>query len=180
MNTCQRRFSRLPRTAQQGVALIVALVMLVVIGLTSMAVMRGSLSADLVANNARVQTLASQQAQIALRYCERQLIEPDASRTITIRDQLPVGYVWESFSNWFGAGKIADEVPAGLVASGDSSFVPATTPQCLAERNALPDGKGVFIVTARGFSPDFSADTDGRTLRGSVVWLQSTVRLSKS
>jgi Tfp pilus assembly protein PilX len=165
---------------QHGVALVVALVMMVVIGLTSMAVMRGALSADLVANNARVQTLASQQAQIALRYCERQLLAPEASRSITIRDQPPDGYVWSSFGNWFGLGKIADDVPGDLTASGKSSFAPATPPQCLAERNALADGKAIFIVTARGFSPDFSADAQGRTVRGSVVWLQSTVRLSKS
>jgi Tfp pilus assembly protein PilX len=67
-----RSSSRVGGRAQQGVALIVALVMLVIIALMSVSVIRGSLTSDLIANNARSQSLAQQSAELALRYCERQ------------------------------------------------------------------------------------------------------------
>ena len=70
----KRRFRTGTRARQSGVALIVALVVLVIIGLTSAAVMRGALNSDLVTNNTRVQALASQAAQVALKYCEDQWV----------------------------------------------------------------------------------------------------------
>jgi type IV pilus assembly protein PilX len=159
------------RRRQQGVALIVALVMLVVIGLTSAAVLRGSLNADLVAQNARVQNFAAQSAQLALRYCESQLVVDEADRVIQLHAAQTPG-LWESFDNWADGG-LAEPVPEDWRQTADSSVVASTAPQCLVERSNV--NASVYIVTARGFSPDFSADADGRTLTGSVVWLQSQV-----
>lgn len=166
-----------PPRRQRGVTLIVALVMLVIIGLTSAAVMRGAMSADTIANNSRLQTLAQQTAQIALRYCESQLEVPVGPRAITVRDTAATEaqQAWLQFNNWHGAGAIAADVPASLLASTDSSFTPGKTPQCLAEGSPL--GANVFIVTARGFSPGYQENAAGRAVTGSVVWLQSTVRL---
>ena len=173
--------SRRPRRSraapQEGVALIVALVVLVVIGLTSVAVMRGSLSSDLVANNARVQNFASQAAQMALRYCEDQLIKPAADQDIEVQAAVAAGQPghWESFSSWNAKTGGTAEVPDDWVSSSDSSIVLTVKPQCLAEKSPL--NSSAYIVTARGFSPDYTADDDGRTLTGSVVWLQSQILL---
>lgn len=171
-----QQLSSRPRQ-QRGVTLIVALVMLVIIGLTSAAVMRGAMSADTVANNSRLQTLAQQTAQIALRYCESQLELAEEDRVITVQATAATEaeQAWLQFDNWHGSGAIAADVPAALLASDDSSFAPGETPQCLAEGSPL--GASVFIVTARGFSPGYEENTAGRAVSGSVVWLQSTVRL---
>jgi type IV pilus assembly protein PilX len=147
---------------QRGVALLVALVMLVIIGLASVSVMRGALSSDLVANNTRVQTLAHQAAQIGLAYCERLL-----------DDSSPGDGSDNNLANWADANvhTVAEE----WMASEDSTFTPGTLPQCMVEQLQDVPGTGDkdFVVTARGFSPDYSADDDGNAESGSVVWLQS-------
>lgn len=166
---------------QRGVTLIIALIMLVVIGLASAAVMRSSLTSDVVANNARLHTLAQQAAQLALRFCETQ-VERDSKDWVggfTINAASSGAPYWTSFDTWHGGGAVsAVDVPDAVLGSGDSSFKPATPPQCMAEwTNALPGVKTV-IVTARGFSPDYDQSGDGRQTAGSVVWLQSTLRVN--
>lgn len=174
-----RRGSGRGRAAsQRGVALLVALVMLVVIGLTSVSVMRGALSSDLVANNTRVQTLAHQAAQIGLAYCERLLDDStpgdgsDMSKLQQTAARQPAFF--NDLANWADAN--VHKVPEGWMASEDSTFTPEAEPECMVEQ--LQDtlyGDKDFAVTARGFSPDYSADDDGNPASGSVVWLQSRV-----
>lgn len=160
------------RRGQRGVTLIVALVMLVVIGLTSAAVMRSALGTDTIANNTRVQLLAMQAAQIGLRYCEKEL-PPKPSPSITIYPAAAVGAeAWRSFANWQGSAAIAATVPQAEMASSNtpSAMIPVTLPQCLAEKH--PTLTDTYIVTARGFSADYK-QVGGYTTAGSVVWLQS-------
>ena len=68
------------RVRARGFSLIVAMLMLAVIGLASAAIMRNAISGDQVANNNRLQTQASQYAQLALRFCLGQLGLPPESR----------------------------------------------------------------------------------------------------
>jgi hypothetical protein len=43
----------------------------------------------------------------------------------------------------------------------------------------MADANVAYVITARGFSPGYTADAvTGRTLSGSVVWLQSMVSLN--
>lgn len=173
---------RARQRSQQGVALIVALVMLVVIGFTSIAIMRGSLNSDMVANNARVQNFAMQAAQLGLRYCESQIDLPEADRVIVLHPAPTAStsdYLWEDFDNWFGSSPKAVVVPDDVLKTSNSSITPNAKPQCLVEATGIAGGQS-YYVTARGFSPDFSADSKGRTKTGSVVWLQSTVALGSS
>lgn len=164
---------------QRGITLIVALVMLVIIGFMSAAVMRGALTGETVANNLRVQNFAMQQAQLGLRYCESMISVPQATRDaagviIYSKPANEASYQWKSFASWHAAPLVADDVP-DTWQSSDTQFQPAKAPQCLIEGEvSLP---GVYVVTARGFSPDYSADSDGRTVSGSVVWLQSIVAM---
>jgi hypothetical protein len=51
-------------------------------------------------------------------------------------------------------------------------------PECVVERQGLADGSLAYVITARGFSPGYTADgVSGVTTAGSVVWLQSLVLL---
>lgn len=172
MNNRRFRLHR-SRPRQRGVALIVALVVLVIIGLTSAAVMRGALSSDLVTNNTRVQTLATQAAQVALKYCELSLQAPPPI-PITLLAEPPAGedMAWTVFGNWSDVDKV-NTVPDEFMKSELSSFAPSRMPQCIAQRSSVGGTKPTIVVTARGFSPDFQADADtGATVAGSVVWLQ--------
>lgn len=158
---------------QQGIALIVALVVLVIIGLTSAAVMRGALSSDLVTNNTRVQSLAHQAALVGLKYCETQLTKTPPDDTFVLRDapadpEDPLD--WTTFGNWSNVD-IVNNVPESYMKSEMSSFWPSKMPQCIAQRSTAGGAKTI-VVTARGFSPDFRAADSGATEAGSVVWLQ--------
>lgn len=164
---------RLPaKRAQNGVALLVALVVLVIIGLTSASVMRGALSTDLVANNTRVQTLAMQAAQIGLRYCEIKA-DQDAGGDASALPDAPASY-WSTYEHWSENKVGIYKVPVDFLQSENGTFTPDQLPDCMVQK--LPVGtKVAYQVTSRGYSPDYSADGNGFTESGSVVWLQSIV-----
>ncbi|MEK8029397.1 hypothetical protein AACH06_01075 [Ideonella sp. DXS29W] len=155
--------------------LLVALIVLVIIGLTSASVMRSVLSTDVVANNTRVQTLATQAAQIGLRYCETQAVA-DANGTPAALPASPADY-WNTYSHWAEKKVGIYEVPEDYMLSSNSTFSPEKLPQCMVQQLVI-NGKTVYQVTAQGYSPDYSADGDGYTDTGSVVWLQSVVYLN--
>ena len=74
------------------------------------------------------------------------------------------------------------------MSSADSAFKPAQLPQCAVEKqslvmtqNGVPAGTAdVYVITARGFSTDYSASPQGVSLTGSVVWLQSLVSVRRA
>ena len=74
------------RSAQNGVSLIIVLIMLAVIALMSAATLRNASSNERVSNNFRMQVLAQQYAEAALRYCEAQLTLADTSRVDALRE----------------------------------------------------------------------------------------------
>lgn len=156
--------------------------MLVVIGLTAAASMRGAISSEKVVNNLRLEALAQQYAEMALKYCESQIALDSADRVAALRDDALTPTVaisaasWQQTTTWLTAGNAA-VVPSALVSNAaDSSFVPPRLPECLVDRVSLASGAVSYVVTARGFSPGYAADaTTGRTTSGAVVWLQSIV-----
>lgn len=170
----RQQANRALRARERGVTLIIALIMLIIIGLTSASVMRATLNSDQVANNTRTQTLAHQAADVALRYCERQVTMVTPGIPIRAAQTPPA---WESFASWYGGAKVANEVTAAAIGSAISSFTPSKLPECIAERSDEVAGAITIIVTARGFSPDYAESDTGRTTAGSVVWLQSKLRL---
>ena len=179
--------STLLRRSQCGVSLIIVLIMLVIIGLTSAAAIRNATSGEKLTNNIRVQNLAQQYAEAALRYCEAEVGKADLSRTSTLAEAnlitVAVGdpTEWGKPATWLGTGGAfasKTELPLTQVKSADSSFQPSKLPECVVEKQTLPDTNIVYVITARGFSPDYTADsTTGKTTGGSVVWLQSTILL---
>lgn len=179
-------------TRQKGISLIIVLILLVVIGLTAAAAMRGATSSQRVTNNVRMDNIAQQYAEAALRYCEDQLQLADAARVNSLKVAvIPTVNIaggaagaWENPISWtgaVGAGAAAATrtvLPAAQYSSALSSYVPARPPECVAETQTL--GSPTFtvtVVTARGFSTDYRADVAGNTINGAVVWLQSILNL---
>lgn len=166
---------------QSGIVLIVALIMLVIIGLSSAAVMRNALSADVVINSNRAEALAMEAAQVALKHCETAILA--TTPTVTIQPaSTPAGQVWADLSNWSRSSAAATELTVEQVRSSDAALSLSSDqlPQCMAEEAGVtgPSGTQSVIVTARGFSPDYTEDSDGRPQSGSVVWLQSTLSIA--
>ena len=199
-------YNPVSKTRQTGISLIIVLILLVVIGLTSAAAMRGATSSQRVTNNVRMDSIAKQYAEAALRYCEAQLQIPDTNTSpqpvrvnslraavinaagttaVDMTVALTPG-AWENPVSWTGA------VNAGAAAAtrtavpvveystaGVSSYLPARPPECVVETQTR--GSPTFtvtVVTARGFSTDYRADAGtGATLSGSVVWLQSILNM---
>jgi len=160
------------RRSQRGVTLIIAMLMLVVIGIMSVAIMRNATSSDQVTNNNRLQAQASQAAQMALRFCEDQLLLGSSGKVQAI--PFNTSYNWPDKKNWTtGGAHMAYTLTPADVTGGTANF-PAVAPQCISE-TMKNQGGVVYIVTARGFSNDFRADSSYATRSGAVVWLQSTV-----
>jgi type IV pilus assembly protein PilX len=179
---------------QAGVSLIIVLIMLVIIGLTSAAAIRNATSGEKATNNIRLQNLAQQYAEAALRYCEAELrksndVDAPVGRKGTKLIEANIITVvlggatgWEQTASWLlnsgGASASRTSVPESQIKSSNSAFKPTKLPECVVERQTMDDGNLAYVITARGFSPDYTADnTTGQTTNGSVVWLQSTVLL---
>lgn len=180
------------RRSLTGVSLIMVMVMMLVISLGAATVMRMAISEEQMTNNMRVQSLAHQYAEAALSYCESELVKPNTQAPSSGRKgttlenanilEVPLGGNpgWSQAVTWTGTGGASASrtvVPATRVQSVDSSFVPTKLPECVVELQTLDaGGSKAYVITARGFSPDYQADAStGSTLRGAVVWLQSNV-----
>lgn len=174
----------------RGVALVIVLLLLVVIGLTSASAMRNASSGVQLTRNLRLQNLAEQYAEAALRYCESELARTDGERVASLREAVltdtPAGAAdaesgWGQAATWRGAGAAGAAltvVPESWVQSAPGGALAARLPECVAERQELADGNRAYVVTARGFSPGYRWEVDtGQTTAGSVVWLQSVLLL---
>lgn len=163
--------------------MIITLIMLVVIGLTASAAMRGAISSERIVNNMRSESVAQQYAEAALKYCEEEMEKPSAARIAELQDgnlTTVAGVpLWQAPDTWHGAAVKRIVLPLGRIKSVDSSYAPSALPQCFVEREILPDASTAVIVTGRGFSQDYTADAaTGKTKSGSVVWLQSMLALN--
>jgi Tfp pilus assembly protein PilX len=147
--------------------MIVALVMLVVIAMMGATVVRSSMNTELVANNSRLQNFAAKAADFALRDCERRVLDP-AGATLQPTAFVGGAMQWNSLNNWTANLDVAG------AALGKVTLTKA--PQCMAEFGDA--GNTFVVVTARGFSPDYTADAKGHTQTGSVVWVQSFLTLN--
>lgn len=200
MNTSLIPFPMRSLRMHRGVSLIIVLIMLVIIGLTSAAAIRNATSGEKAGNNIRLQNLAQQYAEAALRYCEAELRKPngvaapvgrggtrlvDANITTTAVGAAMGDTFWGKSATWIGVAPAASTrtvVPESQIKSDASAFKPSKLPECVVETQVMPGivpARLAHVVTARGFSPDYTADAEtGQTTNGSVVWLQSTILLN--
>jgi len=170
-----RRIDGPSANRQQGVSLIIAMIMLVVIGLVSVGIMRAATSSDQVSLNNRLQTQANQYAQAALQFCENQIAAKVS--VVNIQPIPPAGTnpAWTVKDNWLKADNKANAVYRLGKDDLPISNAPTIYPQCLVGFNGNDPLQRLLTVTARGFSNDYKADGNGVTKSGSVVWLQSNV-----
>jgi Tfp pilus assembly protein PilX len=162
------------------------LVLLLLVILMSMGVMRTSLTADQITINSRSQTLATEMAQLALRFCEEDIKRAlgTSSSPLLFSKSAPIrakaandeSMAWRDKANWTTSSGVAKSLLTTHLKSSVTKMIPPTPPQCLAEYSPTNTGTGpdIIVLTARGFSPDYAEDsTDKQILSGSVVWLQS-------
>lgn len=193
-----KQHTRGPRhrlASARGVALVIALILLIVITISSMMIMRSSLFSDMVSKNMRSQNLAMQAAEIALRFCERQVADSTAGFRVFALNNSAITDEWQLAANWTAASNRVNTVPAAFI--GATVNFPVA-PECIVRRlsyeeaydgaavprnAAKPEDRGVppeyiffFRITARGYSPDYERDANGNAVSGAEIWLQSTVR----
>lgn len=170
--------------AQRGVVLVMSLILLVIVSLVGAMAIRSAISGEQVSKSFRSNALASQAAETALRYCEDQVLRGTSA---VIVNPLPVSgggaELWKTRSNWALTTK-AIRVPAAVVNSADSAARTLATeqlPRCMVEQYPLLSVPGSlprqsYLVTAVGYSPDYSENSAGLRQSGSEVWLQSMLR----
>lgn len=175
---------------QQGVVLIVALIMLAIISLMAATTIKGSGSSEALSNNSRTQALALQAADAAIRYCEEgvqnALIAGRAAEAIRANSLYitvsvtPENFVAGTNLNWTSLATWDTGPKSALIYVLTNQFLPANVykrmPECMAQyQHDLATGTQV-VISARGFGPEVSdvAGTDvDRKPTGSEVWLQS-------
>lgn len=183
---------------QQGVVLIIALIMLVIISLLATFSVRNAVSSEAVSGNLRTTQLATQAAEAALRYCEDGVtqsfattptfaISPILAYPSTAAPTLTTYPRWQSMPNWDGSTSITNAlviVVPTTVLGGTSTF--KRTPECMVEHLTVanpsgpPNTTGTYVITARGFGPEVAeADSTRSKPIGSEVWLQSTITLKQ-
>ena len=177
-------------TTQDGVVLIIALVLLVVISLLAVTSIRNAGSSESVSSNVRTTELATQAADMALRYCEAKAFEMRAA------DTTPVGTLnqWKSMNNWDGSWSDKSDLfkNSSFVLDGSVVNQSGSTyrrpPECMVEEQiplVVPSDPPLtskfYTITARGFGPEVPALIGGNRIRpaGGEVWLQSTLEIEK-
>lgn len=168
--------------AERGFSLLVVLVLLGAIALGSAAALRRSAGSTQLARAQLMRSIAHEQAQAGLLYCETQLLLPSAARVPALaHSAMAVSSgaqpAWASAALW-RAGTALATVPVAAAASAGKP------PVCLVQTQTLPEqgpGVTVYLVNARGFSPDHRSNTtSGETTAGTAVWLQSTLLIENA
>ncbi len=163
-----------------GISLIIVLIMMIIIGITASVAMRSAASEQKATNNQRLEATALQYAEAALRYCENQMkladsLRPSTLQAVNIKNTSPgpTSSGWEDVNTWTGttgrASSSRTTVPNTIIQDTTDTVLPNKSPECVVENMT---GWGM-VITARGFSPDYAADSNGNTTSGAVVWLQS-------
>lgn len=168
--------------------LIIALVMLVVISLLTTLSIRSAVSTESVSGNVRTTELASQAAEIALRYCEDSVVQINSGTgTLTVTPAI-LDYQspprWNSAGNWDVNPSDAFVIPATYVNQATGVATYPRPPECIVERVPVVTAAGAisttstYVITARGFGPEVAAADAARSRpHGSEVWMQSTIEL---
>ena len=164
---------------QQGVVLIMTLVMLVIVSLMAVSSMKTAVSGEVVSGSVRANQLAHQAAEAALRYCERAVDPGTATYTLPSVQAVQATARWQDVSATWDAGSAPGYVfPVPLSVVNTTTTAALTlfkrSPECVVE--ALDATGNAYVVTARGFGPEVEAPgASSRRPEGSEVFLQSTI-----
>ncbi|HNV60162.1 MAG TPA: PilX N-terminal domain-containing pilus assembly protein [Rhodoferax sp.] len=175
------------RDRQQGVVLIIALILLMVLSMLAAGTLRNSGSSTQVTNNTRTQALAMQAAEAALRNCEQAVFNFKNGVAAGVGVVTPlapavapaagVPYQWQTMSNWDGIGTAANVTILTSADMNDAGTLYKRFPECMAQYMQAGNVQRA-IVTARGFGPEVPAvDANRVAPNGAEVWLQSIVNM---
>lgn len=133
---------RMGRRRQEGAVLVIALVMLLLITLASVATVRSTTLDERMAGNSRDRDKALQAAEAAVRLCLKQLtVDVPSTYTGAILTPVASGTEnWELDSNWATGGTTSVEVDMTTTAGL------ASNPRCMVERLGVGDN---YRVTGR-------------------------------
>ena len=182
------------KSRQRGVVMIVILIVLGLLSVAAVSNLRSASSTENIAGNLRLTELATQAAETALRHCEILAI------TNANGGSLPTKIDWSKVSNWDSPSvkpellKLSEVNPSGI------SPIYLRPPECMVESlteldTNLPvlstdgltvvskDGtaknsKSSYRITARGFGPEVAADISRSRPNGTEVWLQSDIYIN--
>lgn len=184
---------------EQGVVLVIALILLVVMSLLAVTSMRSAASSETISGSVRTTELATQAAEIALRHCEASATKvsrvlggdttsAEATYSTTLVEanilRATTSVAWQSTATWDSASTATYVLPLSLVnQSGMTMTTYKRAPECMVESltgTAPVAGTASYVITARGFGPEVPALAVATTrVRpvGTEVWLQSTIEL---
>ena len=188
-----RRASLRPRSAQRGVALVVALILLVIALLIGLAASRGTLLEERMSANMYDRSLAFQRAESGLRAAEgaitnswkiTDLSGADCSPSVSLCPEAPTDTFTGTDSTWVDAGTSYDvdaavtpdkpQYTVELMGTGPSQStlgLNANADYTNYGNSYPPDNVAYYRVTARSSNPATAGDR-------SVVVLQTTVKRS--
>ncbi|RYH67234.1 MAG: hypothetical protein EON54_04345 [Alcaligenaceae bacterium] len=181
---------------QDGVALIIALVLVLIMSLLGTFAIRNATQSERSVNGIRTAEIAREAAETALRFCEQIAIADGDGKDFTyggtsyggkiltsvLTSQADTTAAWRSADNW--KDTVAISLPATYYQKFDGTVVDSkvphlkTAPRCLVQRiqtTTTPQLTG-YLITARGFADNasFNAAT-GKTSQGAESWLQSVL-----
>lgn len=176
---------------QKGVVLIISLILLVVISLLAVTSLHNAGSSESVAGNARTTELATQAADIALRYCESSILKVMGSSTaytttfvaanILEESEPPKWHDMSRQTGWDSTSTAPFVLPLSSVNQAGMTYdIYKRPPECMVEKMpAVTTGTSIFyVITARGFGPEVvPADAFRSRPVGSEVWLQSRIEI---
>jgi type IV pilus assembly protein PilX len=193
---------RTRKTEQNGIVLVLALIMLVVISLLTALAVRNATSSEAVNSNVRQTQLASQAAETALRYCEDAVINLVAAGTATFNFTSPPSSASFTLDATYITDMAAGTPTSMVAANWDTTtaaykilVVPTASvnrtgitstfnrpPECMVDRLSPSTSATYsknFTITARGFGPEVAAaDASRNRPVGSEVWMQSSLELN--
>lgn len=172
---------------QSGFVLAVSMIFLLVMTMLAVTAIRKATLGEKITGNLRMQDIAFQAAEKALRFCESNLVltagdtgmcQPADGATVAVipstlapnaadvTANFPTA--WQNMDNWKSSG-----LTSATTLSGPNVMENvAAQPQCMIERWEMPNssqerqGFDPYVITARGVG---SVDT-------AVVWLQEVIR----
>lgn len=189
------------RRRQGGVALIIALILVLIMSLLGTFAIRNATQSERSVNGVRTAEIAREAAETALRFCEQVAIADGDGKDFTfggtgyramilpdvLTSQTDSTAAWRVPTKW--ADTVAISVPAAYYQKFDAAGTAVdanvphlkTAPRCLIEKiqtTTTPTLSG-YLITARGFADNATFDTStGKTAQGAEAWLQSVLTRS--
>lgn len=184
------------RQDQRGVALVIALILILVMSLLGTFAIRNATQSERSINGIRTAEVARESAETALRFCEQIAIFDGNNQdysgfgtsglrsqiiATTITSEADAAAAWRTAGNWTSTNTVIS-VPASYYQKYSGGSADASVPRlknpplCLIQKiqsTSTPQIKG-YLITGRGFANNavYNAST-GKSTQGAEAWIQS-------